>query len=158
MKKLTSLSCLVMLLSGCSNFLQQNTPTEQTPTVVDAVEGNTSANNSSKGLDGLVDTLNSETLPSDNAATQGISNVQQTNNTAVTDNNVVKRYRRKSLSSSSGLEDDSPPRNTPFPPRYANTSPAPARVKLEKLDDSNQKSKVNTPSSANKKSNSAKSL
>ncbi|MZI91612.1 flagellar basal body L-ring protein FlgH [Vibrio sp. CAIM 722] len=63
MKKLTSLSCLVVLLSGCSNFLQQNTPTEQTPTVVDAVEGNTSANNSSKGLDGLVDTLRQRTDP-----------------------------------------------------------------------------------------------
>ena len=101
--------------------------------------------------------LKLEPLPSDNTVTQGISNPQQINSAAVPDNNVVKRYRRKSLSSSSGLEDDSPPRNTPFPPRYANTSHSPGIFKLEKPQDFYEKPKVNTPISATKKPGNAKS-
>ena len=86
--------------------------------------------------------------------------IEQSNSSssAVPDNNVIKRYRRKSLSSNSGLEEDSPPRATPFPPRSVKAPPAPGRFKLDRLnEDSNQNQKVNTPASAAKKTANAKS-
>ncbi|WP_342608195.1 flagellar basal body L-ring protein FlgH [Vibrio tritonius] len=63
MKSLISLSCFVLLLSGCSNLLQQDSLTEQTPTVLDAVEGDKAQDTSSTGLDGLVDTLRQRNDP-----------------------------------------------------------------------------------------------